>query len=79
MGSSRALVPIGGRQQRRRGRTEAGRARYTGMNLVFLIVGAALLAGALWAVSSAIQEPRRFVDKDVDGAPDEPNGPARDL
>lgn len=49
------------------------------MNLIFLVVGALFLAGALWTFSNALQGPRRFVDKDLDGAPDEPDGPARDL
>ncbi len=50
------------------------------MELLILIVGCFVLAGVLFAVSSYIQNPRTpFVDRDLDGEPDEPNGPAKDL
>lgn len=49
------------------------------MNLILFVLGALFFAGALWTISNALQGPRRFVDKDLDGAPDEPDGPARDL
>ena len=51
------------------------------MNMIILVVGAVLLAGALFALSSVFEGRRRthFTDKDADGEPDEPNGPAKDL
>ena len=49
------------------------------MNLLYFILGAMIFAGALFALSGVTYRNRDFVDKDVDGAPDEPNGPAKDL
>lgn len=49
------------------------------MNLFFFIFGAVVLAGALFALSGPVTRRRNFVDKDADGAPDEPDGPAKDL
>ncbi|MBN9467027.1 hypothetical protein [Brevundimonas sp.] len=49
------------------------------MNLIWLLIGAMLLAGALFAFSGSSEgwgKTRRFIDKDVDGEPDEPKGPA---
>jgi len=56
-------------------------ARWSNMNLIILFVGAVVLAGALFALSAVFEGRRRvhFTDKDVDGEPDEPNGPAKDL
>ena len=55
--------------------------RSTHMNLIILFVGAVVLAGALFALSGVFEgrKPAHFVDKDADGEPDEPNGPANDL
>uniref|UniRef100_UPI0028A0921C hypothetical protein n=1 Tax=Brevundimonas sp. TaxID=1871086 RepID=UPI0028A0921C len=42
----------------------------------------AILAGVLFAVSSRFNgsyRPEHFADKDRDGEPDEPGGPAKDL
>lgn len=49
------------------------------MNLIILLLGAMILAAVLFALSGVANRPRNFVDKDVDGAPDEPDGPAKDL
>ncbi len=51
------------------------------MKLIILFVGAVVLAGALFALSGVFEGRRRahFTDKDADGEPDEPNGPAKDL
>lgn len=52
------------------------------MELIWLFVGAVILAGALFALSGRFEnwrQGRDFVDKDADGEPDEPNGPAKDL
>lgn len=52
------------------------------MELIWLFIGALVLAVALFAASSRIEgwsKPTRFTDKDADGEPDEPNGPAKDL
>jgi hypothetical protein len=49
---------------------------------VWLFIGAVLLAGAMVALSNGIEgwgKRARFTDKDVDGEPDEPDGPAKDL
>lgn len=47
------------------------------MNLILLIVLAMVLAGALFALSMGMEGRRRDrVDRDVDGEPDEPGGPA---
>lgn len=50
--------------------------------MIWLFIGAVVLAGALFAVSGRFEgwgRPTRFVDEDQDGEPDEPNGPAKDL
>ena len=50
------------------------------MELIWLFIGAVLLAGALFAVSGRVEgwtKRSDFVDKDVDGEPDEPDGPAQ--
>lgn len=52
------------------------------MEIIVLFVGAVLLAGVLFAVSGRFEGwggPKHFTDKDADGEPDEPNGPAKDL
>lgn len=52
------------------------------MELIWLFIGAVILAGALFAVSGrfdGLGKPKHFTDKDADGEPDEPNGPAKDL
>lgn len=49
------------------------------MELIWLFVGAIVLVGAMWALNDAITKSPRGVDKDVDGEPDEPDGPAKDL
>lgn len=52
------------------------------MNLIWLFIGAVILAGAFFAFSGSIEkwrQPRDFIDKDLDGEPDEPNGLAKDL
>lgn len=52
------------------------------MELVWLLIGALVLAGALFAASNRIEgwsKLNHFTDKDADGEPDEPNGPAKDL
>lgn len=50
------------------------------MELVILIIGAMVLAGVLTAINGRIQKGSSdFVDKDRDGEPDEPDGPAKDL
>lgn len=52
------------------------------MNLIWLFIGALVLAGALFAVSGRIEgwsKPTHFTDKDADGEPDEPNGPTKEL
>lgn len=59
---------------------QAGRFRAMGMIWFFIVV--VLLAFAMFALSNGIQglnRRRSFTDKDVDGEPDEPNGPAKDL
>lgn len=51
-------------------------------NLIWLFIGAVILMGVLFALSGRIEgwsKPARFTDKDADGEPDEPNGPAKDL
>ena len=42
-------------------------------------IGAVVLAGALFALSPMRRGPTHFVDKDADGEPDEPDGPAKGL
>ena len=52
------------------------------MNMLLLIVGAVVLAGLLFTISSMVNrrnQPPGFIDKDADGEPDEPGGPAKDL
>ena len=52
------------------------------MELIWLFIGALLLAGALFAFGvrfEGLGKPTHFIDKDADGEPDEPNGPAKDL
>ncbi|GAW40033.1 hypothetical protein SH203_00420 [Brevundimonas sp. SH203] len=51
------------------------------MMLIILFVGAVILAGALFALSTVFEGRARthFTDKDADGEPDEPNRPAKDL
>ena len=51
------------------------------MKLIILFVGVVVLAGALFALSGVFEGRRRahFTDKDADGEPDEPNGPAKDI
>ena len=49
------------------------------MELILLLIGAVVLAGALFALSPMRRGSAHFVDKDADGEPDEPNGPAKDL
>ncbi len=52
------------------------------MELIWLGIGAVILAGALFAVSGRIEgwgKPAHFTDKDAEGEPDEPDGPATDL
>lgn len=52
------------------------------MNTILLIIGAVILAGVLFAVSARFNgsyRPDHFADKDRDGEPDEPGGPAKDL
>lgn len=41
------------------------------MELIWLVIGAIFLLGALWAGNAAINRPGGFVDKDADGEPDE--------
>ena len=45
------------------------------MNLILLIILAMVLAGGLFALSMG-GTPRDRVDRDADGEPDEPGGPA---
>ncbi|MEE2848555.1 MAG: hypothetical protein VX561_01630 [Pseudomonadota bacterium] len=52
------------------------------MGMIWFFIGIVVLAGAMFALSNGIQgfnRRRSFEDKDLDGAPDEPNGPAKDL
>lgn len=52
------------------------------MGMIWFFIGVVVLAGAMFALSNGIQglgRRRSFEDKDLDGAPDEPNGPAKDL
>lgn len=52
------------------------------MELIWLFIGMVLLAGALFAFSGRFEGWRKsqhFTDKDADGEPDEPSGPAKDL
>jgi hypothetical protein len=52
------------------------------MNLVWLFLGAVLLAGVLFAISNVVENwtgAPRSTDRDSDGEPDEPNGPAKEL
>lgn len=52
------------------------------MELIWLFIGAVVLAGALFAVSGSFEswrKTREITDKDADGEPDEPNGPAKGL
>lgn len=52
------------------------------MKLILFAIGVVILAGAFFALSSQVEgwgARRKFPDKDLDGAPDEPNGPAKDL
>ena len=52
------------------------------MKLILFAIGVIVLAGAFFALSSRIEgwgKRSDFVDKDLDGEPDEPNGPAKDL
>lgn len=49
------------------------------MELIALFIGIMLLAGAFFAFSGKVEGWGRrsdFVDKDADGEPDEPDGPA---
>lgn len=48
------------------------------VKLILFAIGVFVLAGAFFALSSQGAR-RKFPDKDLDGAPDEPNGPAKDL
>lgn len=49
------------------------------MNLVWFLIGVVGLMGALWAINGALTGPSRMIDKDADGEPDEPDGPASGL
>ena len=49
------------------------------MELILLLIGAVVLAGALFALSPMRRGSTHFVDKDADGEPDEPDGPAKGL
>lgn len=52
------------------------------MELIWLFIGALVLAGGLFAVSGGLEGwggRGRFTDKDADGEPDEPGGPAAEL
>jgi len=64
-------------------REPSGQAeRFRAMGMIWFFIGVVVLAGAMFALSNGIQgfnRRRSFEDKDVDGAPDEPNGPAKDL
>jgi len=64
-------------------REPSGQAgRFDSMGMIWFFIGIVVLAGAMFALSNGIQgfnRRRSFEDKDVDGAPDEPNGPAKDL
>lgn len=56
--------------------------RFHPMELIWLFIGAVLLAGAFFAFSGWVEGRAKrsdFVDKDVDGEPDEPDGPAAGL
>ena len=56
--------------------------RFDSMGMIWFFIGVLVLAGAMFALSNSIQgfnRRRSFEDKDLDGAPDEPNGPAQDL
>ncbi len=44
------------------------------MNLIYFVLGIMILAGAMFALSGVTTRKRDFVDKDVDGAADEPRG-----
>ena len=52
------------------------------MELIWLFIGGCVLAVVLYGIGGHFEWGRastRFVDKDADGEPDEPNGPAKDL
>lgn len=62
------------------GGTKCGAMRCNEMDkLILVFIVAIFMVGALWAGSGMMGRPRHFKDKDADGAPDEPNGPAKDL
>lgn len=64
-------------------REPSGQAgRFRAMGMIWFFIGIVVLVGAMFALSNGIQgfnRRRSFEDKDLDGAPDEPNGPAKDL
>lgn len=66
--------PLGGLWER------SGNAeRYRPMPIILLFIFGLLLAGALFALSGKVEgwgKSKRFTDKDADGEPDEPKGPA---
>lgn len=52
------------------------------MELIWLFIGALVLAGGLFAISGRLEGwggRSRITDKDADGEPDEPDGPAAGL
>ena len=72
--------PLGG--LKRGDGPDHSRVRSAFMNMLLLIVGAVVLAGLLFTISSMVNrrnQPPGFIDKDADGEPDEPGGPAKDL
>ena len=53
--------------------------RYRPMPIILLFIFGLLFAGALFALSGKVEgwgKSKRFTDKDADGEPDEPKGPA---
>lgn len=72
-----AEQPLGGL-----GEPGSAMTRLPPMEIILLLIGGLILAGVLFAVSNQIDgwgKRHDFVDKDMDGEPDEPNGPAKDL
>ncbi len=58
------------------------RRRLNRMLIVWLTIGVMVLAGAAFALSGQVEgwgKRSDFVDKDADGEPDDPDGPAKDL
>lgn len=73
-----------------RGGTAVGRlgepsgdvGRYHPMPIILLFIFGLLFAGALFALSGKVEgwgKSKRFTDKDADGEPDEPKGPAHGI